>query len=56
MGVEPFIKAFIASIIILPFWYISEYQQFGELQFERKCDNVVWLLYLAALTFAFASK
>lgn len=56
MGVEPFIKSFIASIVILPFWYISEYQQFGELQFDRKCDNVVWLLYLAALTFAFASK
>ena len=56
MGVEPFIKAFITSIVILPFWYISEYQQFGELQFDRKCDNVVWLLYLAALTFAFASK
>lgn len=56
MGVEPFIKAFAVSLLIAPIWMASEYQQFGELQFDRKCDNAVWLLYMAALTFAFASK
>ena len=46
----------LVSFAILAVWYGFEWIQFGELQFDRDCDNAVFLLYLIALTVAFYKK
>lgn len=48
-----FIKALVTNFAITAVWYWYEYKQFGELQWNRKCDNVVWCLYLIVLWYAF---
>ena len=42
------------SLAITAIWYILEYQQFGELQWGRQCDEVVFLLYFIALCVGFS--
>ena len=49
-----FIKSLIISMAITCVWYFTEYQQFGELQWDRQCDNIVGVLYFIALWYAFA--
>ena len=46
--------AFIINLAITTNWYRVEYQQFGELQWNRKCDNVVSVLYFIALWIGFS--
>lgn len=52
------LKGFIISILITlaitSVWYASEYKQFGKLQWDRKCDNVVTILYFIALWIGFS--
>lgn len=50
------IKAFIVSMAISAVWYGLEWTQFGELQWDRKCDNVVGVLYLLVLWYLFAHQ
>ena len=51
------IKSFLISVLITlaitAIWYGFEWIQFGELQWERECDNVVTYLYLIALTIGY---
>lgn len=53
---KAFLKALIINYAIAAVWYAEEYRQFGELQWDRNCDNLVWILYLIALTYAFIRK
>ena len=46
--------AFIINLAITAIWYRLEYLQFGELQWNRKCDNVVSVLYFIALWIGFS--
>ena len=46
--------AFIINLAITTIWYRLEYLQFGELQWNRKCDNVVSFLYFIALWIGFS--
>lgn len=50
---KAFLKALIINYAITAVWYAEEYRQFGKLQWDRNCDNLVWILYLIALTYAF---
>lgn len=53
--VDAFIKAILANYLMLIPWRFFEYLQFGELQLNRHCDDVVWLLYFIILYIAFKS-
>lgn len=50
------VKAFIVNMAISVIWYASEYIQFGELQWDRQCDNIVWYIYLLVLWYLFHKK
>lgn len=50
------IKALVVSMVISAVWYGMEWMQYQELQWDRKCDNVVWALYLAVLWWLFAHQ
>lgn len=39
------IKALVVSCAISAVWYALEFEQFGELQWNRKCDRIVWRLW-----------
>ena len=43
------IKALVVSMAISAVWYGMEWMQYQELQWDRKCDNVVWALFRAIL-------
>lgn len=51
-----FVKAFVTNMAVSAVWYVLEYQQFGELQLERSCDNAVWYIYLFILWYLFHEK
>ena len=48
-----FVRALIINLAITAIWYISEWTQYGELQLNRECDNVVSMLYLLTLWYLF---
>lgn len=48
-----FLKALVVNLAINAVWLELEYNQFGELQFGRECDYVVWLLYLFVMWYLF---
>ena len=54
MGFRKLIKIYFRSMLIslsiLSLWMICEYQQFGELQFNRQCDDMVFILYHSVIT------
>lgn len=50
------IKAFITNLAVLAIWYATEYLQFGELQWSRECDTVVWWVYFIILCYLFATE
>ena len=50
------IKALLVSCAILAIWYALEFEQIGELQWDRKCDGIVWWLYFFALWYLFAHQ
>ncbi len=41
----PLMKAVALNLGMLAIWYLSEYAQFGELQMDRQCDDLVFTLY-----------
>ena len=49
-----FIISTIISFAITAVWYMVEYEQFGELKWDRKCDAVAWCLYWLALCVGFS--
>lgn len=49
-----FIKAFIVSMAVSAIWYGLEWIQYRQLQWDRLCDDVVWILYLIVLWYLFA--
>ena len=51
---KAFIISTLISLAITAVWYILEYRQFGELQWGRQCDEVVFLLYFIALCVGFS--
>lgn len=51
-----FVKACVVNLAISAVWYGLEWIQFGELQWDRECDNVVSLLYLLVLWYLFANQ
>ena len=51
---KAFIISTLISLAITAVWYILEYKQFGELQWGRQCDEVVFLLYFIALCVGFS--
>lgn len=51
-----FIKATIVSLAISCIWYGFEWIQFHELQWDRKCDNVVFVLYFIVLWYLFSNQ
>lgn len=50
------IKAFVVNMAISAVWYATEYIQFGELQWDRQCDNVVWYIYLGVMWYLFRER
>lgn len=50
------IKALLVSYAILAIWYALEFSQFGELQWDRKCDGIVWWLYFFVMWYLFAHQ
>lgn len=50
------VKALIVNMAIASVWYGMEWMQYRELQWDRKCDNVVGILYLVVLWYLFAHQ
>ena len=50
------IYATLISLSITAVWYAFEYMQFGELQWDRKCDSIVSILYFIALWIAYSKR
>lgn len=44
------------NLAVLAIWYILEYQQFKELQWNRKCDDVVWVIYIVVVAILFYKR
>lgn len=56
LTMKGFIIATLITLAITAVWYGLEYQQFGELQWDRLCDEVVSGLYFLALWIGFSTK
>lgn len=54
--IKAFVKALTVNLAVIAIWYASEWMQFGELQFNRECDNVVSTIYLFVLWYLFLEK
>lgn len=39
-------KSIIVNLAVTAIWYATEYEQFGELQWNRWGDNIVGVLYI----------
>ena len=50
------VKSLIVSTAICAIWYGLEWIQYRQLQWDRECDNVVWVLYLLVLWYLFAHQ
>ena len=42
-------KSITINLSVAAIWYAAEYDQFGELQLDRQCDNIVGILYIFIL-------
>lgn len=54
--IKGFIYAALISLSITAVWYVYEYKQFGELQWDRECDSIVSILYFIALWIAYSKR
>lgn len=45
IAIRSVLEASITNLAIWAIWYLYEYREFGELQFNRECDNIVAVLY-----------
>lgn len=46
-------KSLIINLAVTAIWYIAEYKQFGELQWNRWGDNIVGAIWILILWWAF---
>lgn len=46
-------KSLIINLAVTAIWYTAEYEQFGELQWNRWGDNIIGVLYILILWWAF---
>ena len=51
-----FIYVALISLSITAVWYVYEYKQFVELQWDRECDSIVSILYFIALWIAYSER
>lgn len=51
--IKSFVKALTVNLAVTAILYASEWMQFGELQFNRECDNIVNTIYLFILWYLF---
>lgn len=51
--IKSFVEALTVNLAVTAIWYASEWMQFGELQFNRECDNIVNIIYLFILWYFF---
>lgn len=49
-------KAYFTMLLVSFLWFWLEYKEFGELQWDRGCDNVVTLVYMMILWYLFYHK
>ena len=54
--IKGFIYAVLISLSITAVWYVCEYKQFGELQWDRECDSIVSILNFIALWIAYSER
>lgn len=45
-------QSVVINLAITAIWYFLEYKQFGQLQWNRKCDNIVWIIYVFVIWWA----
>ena len=46
-------KATIHMLAISALWYSLEFMQYGTLQWDRQCDNVIGIIFLVVLWYAY---
>ena len=46
-------KATIHMLVISALWYGLEFMQYGTLQWDRQCDNVIGIIFLVMLWYAY---
>lgn len=46
-------KAFVVILAVSTIWYGLEFKQYGTLQWDRQCDNVVSIIYMIVLWHAY---
>lgn len=49
-----FWKALIVNLAVAAIWFVAEYKQYGELQWDRECDNIVFWTYFVILWYLFS--
>lgn len=49
-----FVKAVVVNLAVSTVWYVLEYHQYGELQWDRECDNVVFTIYFFIIWYLFS--
>ena len=49
-------KTLIINLAVLAVWYAMEWGQFGELQWDRECDEMVWYLYYMIIWYLLYKK
>lgn len=50
------IKALITNLAVAAIWYVLEYKEFGEFQWNRQCDNTIWMVYFIILLYLFSTQ
>lgn len=48
-----FWKALMVNLAVAAIWFVAEYEQYGELQWDRECDNIVFWIYFFILWYLF---
>lgn len=51
-----FINAMVINLAVTAIWYQYEYQQFKELQWNRKCEVVVSTIYFLIIWYLIATR
>lgn len=46
-------KSIVTNLAVNAVWYTAEYEQFGELQWNRWGDNIIGIIYLIIIWWAF---
>lgn len=54
--IKALLKSLIINLAVTAIWFYAEYEQFGELQWYRQCDNIVCVLYIIILWWVFREK